>query len=228
MNYKHTMYKFHYLQKYWQPASLLILVAAGVIVTLTTDIDWQQTINWARGYTHYWWTAPALVAIQIALYTFALPGSLILWIVAPLYPPITGTAILVSGSTLGALTAYLFAQWKVLGWTNWIVKSHIFKLLNNRGDFLTLCALRTMPNFPHSVINYGSGLLRIPIGSFLASAVIGLSLKTFLYCKAIYSATSATNLSEIIRLNTLGPLVAVTLLVMVAEYLRLRWWRTHH
>jgi uncharacterized membrane protein YdjX (TVP38/TMEM64 family) len=221
------MYTPAHFKMFWQPLSLFILVAAGVIVAINADIDWQQMINAARGYTHYWWMAPALVALQILLFTFALPGSLILWIVAPLYPPVTGTIILVTGSTLGALTAYLFAQWKVLGWAKWIQKSHIFKLLNNRSNFLTSCALRTMPNFPHSVINYGSGLLRIPIGPFLASAVIGLSLKSFLYCKAIYSAASAINLSEIIRLNTLGPLVIVTLLVVVAEYLRLRWWRAH-
>ncbi|MGD8568875.1 MAG: VTT domain-containing protein [Gammaproteobacteria bacterium] len=221
------MHYLHYVKTLWLPAALLALGIMGVIVATTADIDWQQTINLARGCTQNWWMAPALMILQIVLYTFTLPGSLILWIVAPLYPPVTGTIILVTGSTLGALTAYLFAQWKILGSAKWIQKSKIYNLLNNHGDFLTLCALRTMPNFPHSVINYGSGLLRIPIVPFLVSTVIGLSLKSFLYCKAIYSAVSATNLSEIIRLNTLGPLIVVTLLVVAAEYLRLRWWRSH-
>ena len=217
-----------HLKTLWRPLGLVILVALGVMLTITGVLDWQQTIARAQGFTEHWWVAALLILLQVILYTFAMPGSFVLWLVAPLYHPVIGSLILVSGSTLGALSAYYFARRETLAWSSRVRSSHIFTLLKQRGNFLTLCALRIMPNFPHSVINYGSGMLRLPIGQFLTSSMIGFSLKSYLYCKTIHDAVIASKPSELIHLNTLGPLIILTLLVVLAEYLRLRWGRTHH
>jgi len=211
----------------WQPLLLLVLVVTGTILQLTGVLDWQKVINWAQGYAQHWWVPVVLIFLQIVLFTFALPGSTILWVVAPLYEPVTGTIILVTGSTLGALSAYLFARHETLAWASRVKQSHLFKVLERRGDFLSLCAMRLIPAFPHSVINYGSGILRLPIVQFLVASLIGLAIKSYLYCNTIYGALTATDLSDLIRLKTLGPLIILAILTALAAYLRSRWLRTH-
>jgi uncharacterized membrane protein YdjX (TVP38/TMEM64 family) len=222
-----TMHTNLHLRKLWQPFVLLALIVLGITLSVTGTIDPANLVQWARQHIQHWWVALALIVLQVFLYTFALPGSLVLWIVAPVYQPIMGSTILVIGSTLGALTAYLFAQQETTSWSLRVKGSHLYAVLKKRGDFLTLCAMRIMPTFPHSVINYGSGILRLPLVPFLISSVIGFSLKSSLYCNAIYGAVSASEPAELIRITIIGPLVIVTLLVVLGEYVRVRWLRTH-
>ena len=121
------------------------------------------------------------MVVQILLFTFALPGSVLLWVFALLYAPVSATVLLVTGSTLGALSAYWFARWQSLTWVTRIQRSRFFHLLEQRGDFFTLSALRLLPGFPHSFINYGCGVLRLPLWRFIGASMIGFTLKYALY-----------------------------------------------
>ncbi|MCK5091504.1 MAG: TVP38/TMEM64 family protein, partial [Gammaproteobacteria bacterium] len=145
---------------------LLFLVIAGLILHYIDALEWRQVLEWAREYTQYWWLAPVLVGLQIVFFMFALPGSLFLWVATLLYPPVSATIILVAGSTLGGLAAYLISRTLATPWKKRIQQNQIFHTLQARGDFITLLALRIMPGFPHSVINYSSGILHLPISSF--------------------------------------------------------------
>jgi len=209
----------------WQLLLLLALVVLGILLHVMGVFDWQIIYQWAQASTQYWWTVVVLIILQALLYTFALPGSLLLWVVAPLYEPITGTIILVTGSTLGALLAYLFAKRGSLAWTTRVQQSHVFHLLKARGDFLSLCALRLMPSFPHSVINYGAGILQISYVQFIISSMIGFTVKAYLYCSAIHGAITVADPSELIRADIVGPLVVLTLITVLSELLRIRWSR---
>ena len=213
--------------KLWQPLVLLVMIILGIALHVTGVLDWHKILQWAQSYAQFWWLPIILILIQVILFIFALPGSAMLWVVAPLYPPITSTIILAIGSTLGALGAYLFARQETLAWSDRVQHSHLFHVLEQRGDFLSLCAIRLIPAFPHSVINYGAGILRLPVGRFLASSLIGLATKSFLYCNTIYGAITAMNLSDLIRLKTLGPLLVLALLTALAAFLHARWSRIH-
>ncbi|WP_455209126.1 TVP38/TMEM64 family protein [Kaarinaea lacus] len=209
----------------WQPLLLLALVVSGAMLHFTGVFDWQKVLHWAQGYAHVWWVPVVLICLQAALFTFALPGSTMVWLVAALYEPISAALVLTTGSTLGAFSAYWFARYETLRWANHVQRSHLYQVLEQRGDFLSLCAIRLIPGFPHSVINYGSGMLRLPIVRFLTSSLIGLAVKSFLYSNAIHGAITATNLSELVRLETLGPLVILAILTAFAAVLRNRWLR---
>lgn len=185
-------------------------------------LDWGKVLSWARSESHHWWVPVVLIGFQIALFTLALPGSAMLLVVASLYPPGLATLLLTTGATLGALGAYWFARRETLAWSSRIKHSHLFHELEQRGDFLSLCAIRLLPAFPHSVINYGAGILQLPIGSFFASSIIGLGAKSFLYSNAIHSALQANELSELVQLDTLGPLVILALLATVAAFIHNR------
>lgn len=216
-----------FLRQYWQLLVLVTMVIVGIILHFMEVLDWRQLMTWAGGYTQYWWTAVLLILLQIVLYTFALPGSVILWVVAPLYPPVTATIMLVTGCSVGALCAYIFARRETLALSERVKDSHFFHLLETRGDFLSLLALRVMPSFPHSVINYGAGILHISPGIFMLSTVISFTLKVFLYTHAIHGAVTAADPSELVRIEVIGPLIFLALLFTLAELLRIRWVRIH-
>ena len=214
--------------KYWRPLVLFALVVLGIILYLLDVFDFDQILKVAQNYAQHWWTATVLVALQALLFTFALPGSLFLWVVALIYAPFTATIILVTGSTLGALGAYWFARWESVTWVAQIRQNRFFHVLEKRGDFLTLSTLRILPSFPHSVINYGSGILRLPLGQFVGSSLVGFTMKNYLYTSAIHGAVTAADPSEVIRLEIIGPLVLLALLFGLAAYFRNYWSRIHN
>ena len=85
-----------------------LLIAAGILLDFAGWLDAEKILVVAREYTHHWWLVVVLILLQTVLFTFALAGSLIFWVAAPLYPPAMATFILAAGATLGGIGAYFF------------------------------------------------------------------------------------------------------------------------
>ncbi|MBE9537235.1 MAG: TVP38/TMEM64 family protein [Proteobacteria bacterium] len=202
----------------WRSLLLVALLATGVSLYFMGLFDVIRLLEWAEGYTKFWWVAAGLALLQALFFMLALPGSTFLWVIAPLYPPLAATLILVAGSTMGAMGGYLFARRLTGPWRARIGENRFFRLLEKRSDFLTQCALRTVPAFPHSFINYSAGVLKLPLLPFLLAAMVGISIKTILYTTAIHGAMKASDPSELIRIETMGPLVILTLLFVLAHF----------
>src|SRR5690554_8030252 len=98
------------------------------------------------------------MAVTLAL---GLPGSIGLWLIAPFYTPLAATPMLIVGSVLGALGAYWLSARVGDRWTPKGLTRKIMRRLETRSDFLTQCALRVLPGFPHSVVNYRSEERRV-------------------------------------------------------------------
>ena len=214
--------------RFWQPLTLLILVLAGGGLYYLNVFEWNQVTEIAQTVRQYWWTAPILIIVQTLLYSFALPGSLIFWIVALIYTPLFATLTLITGGMLGAMGAYWFARRLSTTWVEYVQRTHLFAVLTRRSDFLILSALRILPSFPHSLINYGSGILHIPLGRFLGSSAIGFTLKSYLYSSVVHSALNATKPGDFIRVETIGPLLIVAFLFALAAIMRNYWLRIHN
>jgi uncharacterized membrane protein YdjX (TVP38/TMEM64 family) len=166
------------------------------------------------------------VLLQVVLFMFALPGSTVLWLAAPLYPPLAATAILTAGGIGGALAAYAFARRLTDASLAGLSAHRAFHLLERETDFRFLCALRLMPAFPHSVLNYGAGILRVPRTAFAGSAAIGIAVKAFLYSSAIHHALEVTEPAQLPRIGALLPLVALAAVLLAAHALKRRRTRT--
>ena len=206
----------------WRPLLLVAMTVAGGSLYFMGFFDVAGLLQWAEGYTKYWWVAAGLALLQALFFMLALPGSSFLWVIAPLYPPLTATLILVAGGTMGAMGGYLFARRLAGPWRARIGENRFFRLLEKRSDFLTQCALRTVPAFPHSFINYSAGILKLPPLPFLLAAMIGLSIKTILYTTAIHGAIKANDPSELIRMETMAPLGILTFLFVLAQLFQRR------
>lgn len=205
------------------PVKLILLgviILAGVILHHTGIFDWYRFLEIGEYYAHTWWFPPLVVIVKAVLYMFALPGSSMYWISGILFEPLFATIIVVIGGVLGAVLAYRFSQSMSHDQAEKIQSSRFFKVILNHSDFATLSAVRSLPNFPHSIINYSAGMLRVPMKRFLLSTLIGFTAKGYLYTSAIHHAATADDLSDVIKLHTILPLIGLTLLFVVGKFLQ--------
>ena len=202
--------------------ALGILAAVAVIVAIRQPVAIADAVTWGEAMAAYPTTIVLLILIQALLLALALPGTLMLWVVAPFYPPLAAAAILTAGSTAGALGAYLAAGWFGRTWRPGPTGQRVLKLLRRQGDFLTQMALRVLPGFPHSVVNYGAGSLRLPLAGFLAAAAIGLGIKWTVYAYAVAALVRPGLDGEGIDPVSLLPLLVLALLLVGGRYLRSR------
>lgn len=206
----------------WPILLLLALVALSLVAHFLEWWEWRPVLQWARGHAQQGWLVAALILLQVVLFMFALPGSSLIWVVAALYPPLGATLILVAGASAGGVAGYLFASRLSASRLAQLRDSRLFILLRAHGDFFTQCALRLMPGFPHSIINYGAGILRLPLGRFAAAAVLGIGVKTFLYTSVIHHALGAAEPAELLRIDIVAPLVLLALLLLLAGLIQRR------
>ena len=189
---------------------IVLLVTLGVYLEIAGWLDARQLLEVARGYAQYWWLILILILAQSILFTFALAGSLFLWVAAPLYPPPVATFILAAGGTLGGLGAYYFSEYLTADWRHRIENTRSYKLLHAQDNFFTLFAMRVFPAFPHSVVNYSAGILKARLSHFILSAILGISIKSYVYAQVIYSASTSFSLDVLLDVWIVGPLVLLS------------------
>ena len=196
------------------------LIIAGILLEVAGLLDAEEMLGIARGYSDYWWLVLILIALQMALFTFALAGSFFLWIVAPLYPPAMSVFILAAGATLGGVSAYFFSQRLTDEWIEKIEASRTYILLQKQDNFFVLFALRVFPAFPHSLINYSSGILKVKLSHFIAAAILGISIKSYIYSNVIYNAASSATLENLLDVSTYGPLILLSVITLVGVFIK--------
>jgi uncharacterized membrane protein YdjX (TVP38/TMEM64 family) len=201
----------------WPLALLAALVALGLAAHALGLVDARVALACARAHAAQWWLPAALVALQVLLFTFGLPGSAVLWLAAPLYAPLAATAILTAGGCLGALAAHGFARRLTGASQQRLQASRGYRILQRESDVLVLCALRLAPGFPHSVINYAAGTLRVRRAPFLASAAIGFAIKSWLYAAVVHRALTTGRPADLLAPDALWPLVALVAVVLLAR-----------
>lgn len=195
---------------------LVLLVVSGIVLQLSGSIDSFQLLTVARQYADHPWLILLLITVQAILFTVAAPGSSLVWVSAALYPPPMSVLIITTGTTLGSICAYLFSAHLSLEWKRKVGTSRIYHLLQKESGFLTLFALRLMPGFPHSVINYSSGILSIKFLNFIPATLAGTVIKAYVYSKLIYYATTSGNVTRSIDLAAVWPMLVLSLLILAA------------
>jgi uncharacterized membrane protein YdjX (TVP38/TMEM64 family) len=198
------------------------LVVAGLVLAIWQPIGLEALLDWGdRVGTAWWFLALLVLAIAVA-FTFGLPGSFGLWLIAPFNHPVLATLLMVIASTIGALGAYRFSGRLGRDWQPSGAAGKVVGVLEKRGDLLTLMAVRMLPGFPHSIINFASGVLRLPLAAFIPATVVGLTIKWGVYASAIHGIADAVEGDEAITLGTLLPLFVLVALTLVGAWVRHR------
>ncbi|MBT8118372.1 MAG: VTT domain-containing protein [Gammaproteobacteria bacterium] len=199
-----------------------LMISAGIALEFAGLLDAEEMLGIAREYSDQWWLVLVLILLQTLLFTFALAGSFFLWIVAPLYPPAMATFILAAGGTLGGICAYLFSNRLTDDWISRIENSQTYKLLHKQDNFFVLFALRVFPAFPHSLVNYSSGILKVKLSHFILAAIAGLSIKSYIYSVVIYNAAASASIDDLLDISTYGPLILLSLISLAGVFIKYR------
>lgn len=217
------MYKARFLKqlkKFRKLLLLLILVAIGIVLQLSGVFDVEVLLVFAREYADEWWLIVILLILQFVLFTFALAGSLVFWVAVSIYPPVTTTLIVAVGACVGGVGAYYFSSYLSEEWVKKVHNSHAYRFLHKEDNFFTLFALRVFPGFPHSLVNYSSGVLRVRLSHFIAAAFLGVGLKSYIYADIIYNLTSTVSVTSLLNVSTLAPLVLLSLFTFAGVFIK--------
>ena len=186
-------------------------------------LDARQILTVAREYTQHWWLAVVLILAQALMFTFALAGSIFLWVAAPLYTPPMATFILAAGGALGGLGAYFFSNYLSQEWKEKVQDSRTYKTLQAQENFFTLFAMRVFPAFPHALVNYSAGILNARLSHFIAAAILGISIKSYIYARVIYSAADAASPGTLLDLTVIAPLVLLSIISAAGVFIKHRF-----
>ena len=207
-------------KKYKKLLVLLVLLTTGFLLQLSGVFDVEVLLVFAREYADQWWLIIILLLLQLVLFTFALAGSLVFWVAAVIYPPLTATLVVAVGACLGGVGAYFFSCYLSDEWVKKVENSHAYKFLHKEDNFFTLFALRVFPGFPHSLVNYSSGILRVRLSHFIAAAFLGVGLKSYIYADIIYNLSSSVSITALLNVSTIAPLVLLSLLTFAGVFIK--------
>lgn len=199
---------------------IILLVLIGILFQVSDVFDVEKILAIAREYTDQWWLVVAFILLQIILFTFALAGSLIFWVVVTLYPPLISTLIVAVGATLGGLGAYFFSKYITDDWIKKIENSQAYKILHKEDNFFSLFALRVFPGFPHSLVNYSSGILQVKLSHFVAAAFLGVGIKSYIYADIIYNLSTKATIKDLLNVSTIAPLVLLSLISLAGVFIK--------
>lgn len=206
-------------------ASAVAMLA--VMATLGAAFDWSMVHVKAAEWTHAWWLVPVLVLAQALPFAFALPGSVMFLVIGLLYDPLPAAAMIAAGGVMGSMAAYYLSGKIAVSWMEQVRRQRVYKVLRSNTNFLMLCAMRTLPGFPHSVINYGSGLLRIPLKRFVSSAILGYLVKGMLYASILHNVVDADEAGDLFTLDVMWPLLVLAGLFVAGFFLQKAFGGTH-
>jgi uncharacterized membrane protein YdjX (TVP38/TMEM64 family) len=199
-----------------------LMISVGILLEFAGLLDAEKMLGIAREYSDRWWLVLVLIFLQIVLFTFALAGSFFLWIVAPLYPPAMAAFILAAGGTLGGISAYFFSSRLTDDWISRIENSKTYRLLHKQDNFFALFALRVFPAFPHSLVNYSSGILKVKLSHFILAAISGIAIKSYIYSVVIYNAASSASIDDLLDISTYGPLILLSMISLAGVFIKYR------
>lgn len=207
--------------KKWIKALLpLFVVVAAFVMQWLGWVDWAPLRIWLTEQAGEPWLPVMLVALMIGMYMLALPASMLMLVAGLAYSPPWATTLTIIGGTLGALAAYAWVNRLSSDALESYSQHPVKRYLERHAGFLELCAIRTLPGFPHSVTNYASGLLRIPLPIFTTSCMLGFAIKGFVYTSAVHQIVDINTDGQPLGLSDLWPLLAMTLLFIAGAALK--------
>ena len=196
------------------------VLLGAIFIQQAGYIDLDVELEQFEAVAQLWWMVLAVVLLQGIFYMFALPGSLLVVSLAAFYPPWAATLMVVAGGLSGSLAAYFFSAWLSPVWTARFTRFKGYQLLKQNSGFFQLFALRCFPGFPHSIINYSSGILKVDLWPFIVSTAIGFAFKGYVYCSAVYYAVHINETDQVISFSTLLPLFFLVAFSIMGIYVK--------
>ncbi len=149
-----------------------------------TDLESLRTFaRRVRGVRDTAWAAPAFLLLYTLAGAFGLPITPLTLTAGVVFGAMLGATLSWAGAVAGAAAGYLLARRLGAGAIRTLAGARagqIQKLSDSTG-FLTLLRLQLIPVLPLSALNVACGVGRVPFGSYVAAAVIGVIPGSVIY-----------------------------------------------
>lgn len=198
--------------------AVIIAIRYSPVGTILTFDNLQQHRNalFAFVQDHYGLSVILFLLTYICTTALSIPGATILTLAGGfLFGTAIATVCINVGATTGATLAFLSARYLLGERLQERYQSQLLKFnaeLEKNGSQYLL-TLRFIPAFPFFLINFLSGLTKIPIKTFVWTTSIGIIPGTLVYTFAGKQIGSINSLSEILSTKVL---VAFVLLALFA------------
>lgn len=172
------------------------------------------------------------VAIYVATVSVSLPGALILSLTGGfLFGPIGGGFAAVTGATGGSTVVYFVCR---TAFGDFLRKQPGALLARveegfQNDAFAYLLTLRLIPAFPLLLVNVASGLMNIPVRTYLLASVLGMLPSSFVYAGIgaglghIFASGEPVTLHTLFSPRIYLPIVAMGALALLPPLWR--YWR---
>ncbi|MGH8502477.1 MAG: TVP38/TMEM64 family protein [Gammaproteobacteria bacterium] len=162
------------------------------------------------------WAVVLFLLAYVAVTALFLPGSVLTLAGGAVFGPVWGTFYNLTGSTLGAMLAFLVARYVASDWVERTAGRRLKRLIRGveKEGWRFVAFSRLMPIAPFNLLNYAFGLTRIKFSHYLIVTYIFLFPSTFTLTYMGFVGREALSGQEedLIR----NSLIAITLLAIIA------------
>lgn len=158
------------------------------------------------------------VAVYAVAVVAAIPGSLLTIAAGAMFGSLVGVVTVSVGSTLGATAAFVVARWFARdSVTRWLGNNPTFsrlERLTERHGAIIVAITRLVPLFPFNVLNYGFGLTRIPLRTYVLWSWVCMLPGTILYVVGADAVTKGLAEGRV-PWSLVGVIIAVSAILFV-------------
>ncbi|NIR60262.1 MAG: sulfurtransferase [Gammaproteobacteria bacterium] len=208
----------------WLLAGALIL-AVGAVLLYRDRIDPADVETLIQGTGA---AAPLIfVTVYVAGAVLFVPGSVLTLAGGALFGPVLGTAVNLTGATVGAVLAFLIARYLASDWVASRTAGRLRQLKEGveAEGWRFVAFTRLVPLFPYNLLNYALGLTRIPLPAYALATLVCMAPGALAYTYLGYVGREAASGAQgLIQkgLLALALLAAVAFLPRVIARLRRR------
>lgn len=169
------------------------------------------------------WTPVLIIVAMTAAWMFALPASVFFFITPLLFSAPAATAVICIGSAAGTTMGYVTARYIGGPWVESFRDHRVTRFIEQHATFPSLFAVRIFPSSPHCFLNYGAGLVKIPLLKFLLATLLAIGIKAYLYSTAISHSVGAKSIGEALNWQTVSALVLLSVLGILGHVFKKQW-----
>jgi uncharacterized membrane protein YdjX (TVP38/TMEM64 family) len=157
------------------------------------------------------------IAVYITAVALNLPGGAVLTLAGGyLFGTVAAVVFVNIGATIGAVLAFLTAR-HLLGrriQESYAVQLAKFNKEMDRNGMRYLLTLRLIPVFPFFLVNFLSGLTRVPLATFLWTTAVGIIPATAVFAYAGQQLGTVRSAGDILSPRILAAFIALALFVL--------------
>jgi uncharacterized membrane protein YdjX (TVP38/TMEM64 family) len=157
------------------------------------------------------------IAVYIAAVALNLPGGAVLTLAGGyLFGTVAAVVFVNIGATIGAVLAFLTARY-LLGrriQESYAVQLAKFNKEMDRNGMRYLLTMRLIPVFPFFLVNFLSGLTRVPLATFLWTTAVGIIPATAVFAYAGQQLGTVRSAGDILSPRILAAFIALALFVL--------------